>query len=104
MREKGVQLPVLAFDFGFVKTTSDGGETEQKSATTLVAVDADLFFVKAIPVLGKDATDYSTTGLITFIESFFHKHVRLKCDGEPSVLTLVPSWAIHSSPPIAVDG
>ena len=40
--------------FGFVKTTSDGGETEQKYATTLVAVDADLFFVKAILLLGKE--------------------------------------------------
>ena len=47
------KLPVIAFDFGFVKTTSAGGETGQKYATTLVAVDADLFFVKAIPVMGK---------------------------------------------------
>ena len=39
---------MIAFDFAFVKTTSASGETEQKYATTLVAVDADLFFVKAI--------------------------------------------------------
>ena len=44
LREKGEQLPVIAFYFGFVKTTSAGGETEQKCATTLVAADADLFF------------------------------------------------------------
>ena len=49
---------MIAFDFPFVKTTSASGETEQKFATTLVAVDADLFFVKAIPLLGKEATDY----------------------------------------------
>ena len=48
LREQGEQLPVIAFDFAFVKTTSADGETRQKYATTLVAVDADLFFVKAI--------------------------------------------------------
>ena len=50
-------FPVTAFDFGFAKT-SEGGETEQKYASTLVAVDADLFFVKAIPAVGKEETDY----------------------------------------------
>ena len=71
---------MIAFDFAFMKTTSASGETEQKDATTLFAVDADLFFVKVIPVLGKETTDYSATGLIKFIEGFFHKHVRLWCD------------------------
>ena len=88
LREKGEQLPVVAFDFGFVKTTSASGETEQTYATTLVAVDADLFFVKVIPVLGKETTDHSATGLIKFIEGFFHKHVRLRCGGEPATLAL----------------
>ena len=88
LREKGEQLPVIAFDFGFVKTTSAGGETEQEYATTLVAVDADLLFVKAILLLGKEATDNSATGLIKFIEGFFHKHVRLRCDGEPATVSL----------------
>ena len=46
LQEKGEQLHVIAFDNAFVKTTSSSGETEQKYATTLVAVDADLFFVK----------------------------------------------------------
>ena len=86
--EKGEQLPVIAFDFAFVKTTSASEETERKYATTLVAVDADLFFVKVIPVLGKETTDYSATGLIKFIEDFFHKHVRLSCDGEPATVAL----------------
>ena len=81
LREKVEQLPVIAFDFAFVKTACASGVTEQKYATTLVAVDADLFFVKAIPFLGKETTDYSATGLIKFIEGFFHKHVRLRCDG-----------------------
>ena len=88
LREKGEQLPVIAFDFAFVKTTSASGETEQKYATTLVAVDADLFFVKVMPVLGKETSDCSATGLIKFIESFFHKHVRLRCDGEPATVAL----------------
>ena len=63
-------------------------EREQKYATTLVAVDADLFFVKAILLLGKEANDDSATGLIKFIEGFFHKHVRLRCDGEPATVAL----------------
>ena len=48
LREK-----VIAFVFGFVKTTSDDGETELRHATTLVGVDADLFFVKATSISGK---------------------------------------------------
>ena len=88
LREKGEQLPVFAFDFAFVKTTCASGETEQKYATTLVAVHADLFFVKVIPVLGKETTDYFATGLIKFIEGFFQKHVRLRCDGEPGTVAL----------------
>ena len=63
-------------------------ETEQKYATTLVAVDADLFFVIAIPLLLKEATDYSATGLVKIIEGFFHKHVRLRSDGEPATVAL----------------
>ena len=62
----------IAFDFAFVQTTSASGEAEQKYATTLV-----------ILVLGKETTDYCATALIKFIEGFFHKHVRLRCDGEP---------------------
>ena len=88
LREKGEQLPVTAFDIAFVKTTSASGETEQKYATTLVAVDADLFFVKVIPVLGKETTDYSATGLVNFIEGFFHKRVRLRCDGDSATVAL----------------
>ena len=38
LREKGEQIPVTAFDCSFMKTTLEGGETEQKYATTLVAV------------------------------------------------------------------
>ena len=95
LREKGEQLRVIAFDSAFVTTTSASGETEQKYATTLVAVDADLFFVKVIPVLGKETTDYSATGLIKFIEGFFHKHVRLRCDGEPATVALASKVKKH---------
>ena len=47
-----------------------------------------MFFVTAIPLLGKETTDYSATGLIKFIEGFFHKRVRLRCDGEPATIVL----------------
>ena len=71
-----------------MKTTCASGETQQNYATTLVAVDANLFVVKAILLFGKEATDFSATGLIKFIEGFFHKHVRLRCDGEPATVAL----------------
>ena len=38
--------------------------------------------------LGKEATDYSATGLIKFIKGFFHKHMRLRCDGETATVAL----------------
>ena len=53
LREKGEQLPLIAFDFAFVKTTCASGETEPKYATTLVAVDADLFFRESDSPIGK---------------------------------------------------
>ena len=81
LREKGEQLPVIAFRLPVEKQN-------RIYATTLVAVDADLFFVKVIPVLGKETTDYSVTGLIKFIEGFFHKHGRLRCDGESAMVAL----------------
>ena len=59
LREQGEQLPVIAVDFGFVKTTSAGEERGHRFfGTILVVVDADLFFVKVIPLLGKETTDY----------------------------------------------
>ena len=53
LREKGEQLSVIAFDFGFVKTTSARGETEQKYGTTLVAVDSGLVFRESHSCSGK---------------------------------------------------
>ena len=72
-----------------MKTTSAGGDTEQKYATTLVAVNADLFCVKPILLLGKEAAVHSATELIKFMEGFFHKHVRLRCDGESATEAVV---------------
>ena len=88
---------MIAFDFEFVKTPSASGETEQKYATTLVAVDAGFFFffVKSIPLLGMEANNYSATGLIKFIEGSVHKHVRLRCDGEPTTVSLADKVKNH---------
>ena len=44
--------------------------------------------MKVILLLGKETADYSATGLIKFIEGFFHKHVRLRCGGEPATVAL----------------
>ena len=54
LREQGEQLLVTAFVFGFVKKRHLPVERQgQKYAATLVAVDANLFYVKVIPPLGK---------------------------------------------------
>ena len=57
------------------------------------------FFVKAILLLGKETTDYSATGLIKFIEGFFHKHVRLRSDGELATVALAKHLATHRGGP-----
>ena len=54
----------------------------------LVAVDADSVFRQSHPCSGKETTYYSAASLIKFIQGFFHKHVRLRCDGEPATVAL----------------
>ena len=49
LREKGEQLPVIAFDVAFVKTTSASGETETENMPRLSLLSTlTCFFVKVI--------------------------------------------------------
>ena len=49
-------------------------------------MDADLFFVKAIHLWERRLLTYSATGLIKFIEGFFHKHVQLRCGARANMV------------------
>ena len=52
-------LPVIAFDFCFIKTSGIiPGVTADEGATCLVLLDVDTGYMKAAPAAGKTVTDY----------------------------------------------
>ena len=72
-------LPVIAFDFCFIKTSEIvPGVTADEGATCLVLLDMDAGYVKAVPSAGKTVTDYLIEGGKRFIEQFFWRRVRLR--------------------------
>ena len=80
-------LPAIAFDFCFIKTSGIvPGVTADEGATCLVLLDVDTGYMKAVPAAGKTVTDYLIEGGRRFIEQFFRRRVRLRCDGEPTTL------------------
>ena len=80
-------LPVIAFDFCFIKTSGIvPGVAADEGATCLVLLDVDTGYMKAVPAAGKTVTDYLVEGGKRFIEQFFRRRVRLRCDGEPTTL------------------
>ena len=80
-------LPVIAFDFCFIKTSGIvPGVTADEGATCLVLLDVDTGYMKAAPAAGKTVTDYLIEGSRRFVEQFFRRCVRLRCDGEPTTL------------------
>ena len=80
-------LPVVAFDFCFIKTCGIvPGVTADEGATCLVLLDVDTGYMKAAPAAGKTVTDYLIEGSRRFVEQFFRRRVRLRCDGEPTTL------------------
>ena len=76
-------LFVVAFDFCFIKTS---GIVRRRRAACLVLLDVDMGYMKAVPAAGKTVTDYLIEGGKRFIEQFFRRRVRLRCDGEPTTL------------------
>ena len=80
-------LPVIAFDVCFIKTSGIvPGVTANDGATCLVLLDVDTGYMKAVPAAGKTITDYMIEGGERFVEQFFRRRVRLRCDGEPTTL------------------
>ena len=77
-------LPVIAFDFCFIKTSGIvPSVTADEGATCLVLLDVDTGYMKAVPTA---VTDYLVEGGKRFVEQFFRRRVRLRCDGEPTTL------------------
>ena len=60
--------------------------TADEGATCFVLLDVDTGHMKAVPAAGKTVTDYLGEGGERFIEQFFRRRVRLRCDGEPMTL------------------
>ena len=79
---------MIAFDTGSVKTTSDSGENRTEMCQDTDCCGRRFVLRESHSPLGMEAADYSAIGLIKFIEGFFHKHVRLRRDGEPATVAL----------------
>ena len=60
--------------------------TADEGATCLVLLDVDTGYMKAVPAAGKTVTDYLIEGGRHFVEQFFRRRVRLRCNGEPTTL------------------
>ena len=80
---------VIAFYVCFIKTSGIvPGVTADEGATCLVLLDVDTGYMKAVPAAGKTVTDCLVEGGKRFIEQFFRRQVRLRCDGEPTTFGL----------------
>ena len=84
------ELPVIAIDFAFLKTSQGSERTRVADAyaTQLVAVDVDSGMIRVVPAPGKNVSDYLVTGLRKFVESTFHTKLRLRCDIEPAAVII----------------
>ena len=103
-----MELPVIAFDFAFLKTSqgSERSTVADAYATQLVAVDVDSGMIRVVPGPGKNVSDYLVTGLRKFVESTFHKKAHLRCVNEPAaiiiaerVMALLPNVVVLENTP-----
>ena len=62
------------------------GVTADEGATCLVSLDVDTGYMKALPAAGKTVTDNLIEGGRRFVEQFFRRRVRLRCDDEPTTV------------------
>ena len=82
-------LQVIAFDFCFIKASgSVSGLAADEGATCLVLVDVGTGYLDAVPAAAKTVTDYLVEGVRRFVEQFFRRRVRLRCDGERATVPL----------------
>ena len=80
-------IPDIPFHFCFIKTSGIvPGVTAADGATCLVLLDVDTGYMKAVPPAGKTVTECLVEGGKRFVEHFFRRRVRLRCDGEPTTL------------------
>ncbi|CAE7834970.1 GIP [Symbiodinium sp. CCMP2592] len=88
--------PIVQFDFSFsgysvpdgICNLDDVPEDSQRALKCLVAHDSATGMIAAIPCESKGDTRYLGIELMRFIKSLGHTTVTLKCDNEPSTLTL----------------
>ncbi|CAE7841011.1 GIP [Symbiodinium sp. CCMP2592] len=88
--------PIIQFDFSFSGYSVPDGicnldaapEDSQRALKCLVAHDSATGMIAAIPCESKGDTRYLGIELMRFIQSLDHTTVTLKCDNEPSTLTL----------------
>ena len=89
-------IPVVQFDFCFTGYSLQDGmhgldempEEAQRALKCLVAHDSATGSIAAIPCEAKGDTRYLGIELMRFIQGLGHNSICLKCDNEPSTLTL----------------
>ena len=87
--ERAESLPEITFDVCFIEISgSVSGVVVDEGATCLVLVDVDAAFVKRVPASAKTVTDFQVEGGRRFVEQFFQKRARLRCDAEPATVAL----------------
>ena len=95
LKQSTRDVPVIEFDFSFTGYSLDEGmhgldsvpAEAQRALKCLVAHDGATGMI-AIPCETKGDTRYLGIELMRFIQSLGHSSVTLKCDNEPSTLTL----------------
>ena len=93
LQEAPRDVPSISFDFCYTGYSSDcsvSADTENKedNLCCLVAHDSSTGSVLAVPCETKGDTRYLGVELIRFIHSMGHATVELRCDNEPSTLSL----------------
>ena len=78
---------LISFDFGFCGRSAESTE----KVTFLAMHDKDTGLIGAVPTLQKGGKhfQYLVSELTRFVVSTGHESVRLRCDGEPSTLSLL---------------
>ena len=77
----------MPMQVGAVRRWRQGQEVyADEGATCLVLLDVDTRYMKAVLAAGKIVTDYLIECGRRFVEQFFRRRVRLRCDGEPTTL------------------
>ena len=89
-------IPVIQFDFCFTGYSLQDGmhgldempDEAQRALKCLVAHDSATGSIAAVPCEAKGDTRYLGIELMRFIQGLGHNSICLKCDNEPSTLTL----------------